>query len=154
MLLKILSLVTLSVLFVLIFIGGYVSASGVGLSCPDWPLCPDGFLPSQEFIIEYIHRTVAATTGLLVIATMIVTLKDHDMTKNVKLASVIAGSTVIIQIILGAIVIFEKLYSLLVTLHLGIGIILFSMILIVTLYSWKSSWTQKPLSKLENSTST
>ena len=154
MLLKILSLVTLSVLFVLIFIGGYVSASGVGLSCPDWPLCPDGFLPSQEFIIEYIHRTVAATTGLLVIATMIVTLKDHDMTKNVKLASVIAGSTVIIQIILGAIVIFEKLYSLLVTLHLGIGIILFSMILIVTLYSWKSSWTQKSLSKLENSTST
>ena len=154
MLLKILSLVTLSVLFVLIFIGGYVSASGVGLSCPDWPLCPAGLLPSQEFIIEYIHRTVAATTGLLVIATMIVTLKDHDMTKNVKLASVIAGSTVIIQIILGAIVIFEKLYSLLVTLHLGIGIILFSMILIVTLYSWKSSWNQKPLSKLENSTST
>ena len=154
MLLKILSLVTLSVLFVLIFIGGYVSASGVGLSCPDWPLCPAGLLPSQEFIIEYIHRTVAATTGLLVIATMIVTLKDHDMTKNVKLASVIAGSAVIIQIILGAIVIFEKLYSLLVTLHLGIGIILFSMILIVTLYSWKSSWNKKPLSKLENSTST
>ena len=154
MLLKILSLVTLSVLFVLIFIGGYVSASGVGLSCPDWPLCPAGLLPSHEFIIEYIHRTVAATTGLLVIATMIVTLKNHDITKNVKLASVIAGSTVIIQIILGAIVIFEKLYSLLVTLHLGIGIILFSMILIVTLYSWKFSWNQKSLSKLENSTST
>ncbi|MGD1835234.1 MAG: COX15/CtaA family protein [Nitrososphaeraceae archaeon] len=154
MLLKILSLVTLSVLFVLIFIGGYVSASGVGLSCPDWPLCPAGLLPSQEFIIEYIHRTVAATTGVLVIATMIVAIKDSNITKNVKLASIIAGSTVIIQIILGAIVIFEKLYSLLVTLHLGIGIILFSMMLIVTLYSWKFSWRQKPVSKLENSTST
>src|SRR5215216_5405160 len=51
--LKALSFSTLAVLFTLIFIGGYVSASGVGLTCPDWPLCPQGLLPHYDFIIEY-----------------------------------------------------------------------------------------------------
>ncbi len=72
MLLKKLSFSTLSILFTLIFIGGYVSASGVGLSCPDWPLCPAGLVPLADFIIEYFHRTIAAITALMVIITMII----------------------------------------------------------------------------------
>jgi len=64
MLLTRLSFATLSILFALIFIGGYVSSSGVGLSCPEWPLCPAGLVPMSDFIIEYFHRTVAATTGI------------------------------------------------------------------------------------------
>ncbi len=32
------------------FIGGYVSAAGLGLTCPEWPLCPNGVLPNEEFI--------------------------------------------------------------------------------------------------------
>ena len=63
MLLKTLSFSTLSILFVLMFIGGYVSASGVGLSCPDWPLCPAGLVPLQDFIIEYFHRTCLLYTS-------------------------------------------------------------------------------------------
>ena len=108
MLLKRLSIITLIVLFSLIFIGGYVSASGVGLSCPKWPLCPAGLIPMQEFIIEYFHRTVAATTGVLVFATMIFTLKSKVTSKNAKIASVIGVGLVIGQIALGAIVIVEK----------------------------------------------
>src|SRR5919205_3386067 len=97
-LLKTLSLTTLSVLFSLIFIGGYVSASGVGLSCPEWPLCPQGFIPHQDFIIEYFHRSVAATTGLLVITTMAFTVKSKDAPKGMKIASIIAAGAVIGQI--------------------------------------------------------
>lgn len=63
--LQIFSLITLGVLFCLMFMGGYVSSSGVGLSCPKWPLCPHGLIPSSEFLIEYTHRTIAASTGLL-----------------------------------------------------------------------------------------
>ena len=71
--------------FFLIFIGGYVSASGVGLTCPDWPLCPQGLVPHEDFIIEYIHRSVA-TTGMLVIATMAFTLKSKDAPRGMKIA--------------------------------------------------------------------
>ena len=136
-LLKALSFTTLSVLFSLIFIGGYVSASGVGLTCPDWPLCPQGLLPHQDFIIEYIHRSVAATTGMLVIATMAFTLKSKNTPNGMKVASTIATCAVIGQIALGAIVIVERLHAILVTAHLGLGLVLFSMVLITTLYAFK-----------------
>ena len=56
---QIFSLITLCVLFGLIFMGGYVSSSNVGLSCPKWPLCPKGLSdPSSEFLIEYIHKFI------------------------------------------------------------------------------------------------
>ena len=153
MFLKILSFSTLSILFTLIFIGGYVSASGVGLSCPDWPLCPAGLIPLTDFIIEYFHRTIAAITGLMVIVTMAFTLKSKQSPKGMKIASLIAGSAVVTQISLGAIVILERLHAHLVTLHLGIGIILFSMMLIVTLYAWRiEDNKEKSFSKLEKST--
>jgi cytochrome c oxidase assembly protein subunit 15 len=133
--LQALSYSTLVVLFSLIFIGGYVSASGVGLTCPDWPLCPQGLLPHEDFIIEYIHRSVAATTGALVVATMVFVLKSKAAPKGMKIASIIASAAVIGQITLGAIVIVERLHAILVTTHLGLGIILFSMVLMTVLYA-------------------
>jgi heme A synthase len=135
MLLKTLSFFTLAVLFTLITIGGYVSASGVGLSCPEWPLCPHGFLPHADFIIEYFHRSIAATTSVLVISTMAFTLKSKAAPPGMKIASTIAGGAVIGQITLGAIVIVERLHALLVTVHLGLGILLFSMVLMTVLYA-------------------
>jgi heme A synthase len=137
-LLKALSFTTLSVLFSLIFLGGYVSATGVGLSCPDWPLCPQGLLPHEDFIIEYIHRSVAATTGMLVIATMAFTLRSRAAPRGMKIASIIAAGAVIGQIALGAIVIVERLHAILVTAHLGLGLVLFSMVLITVLFAFRS----------------
>src|SRR5919109_3405843 len=137
MLLTKISFSTLSILFALIFIGGYVNASGVGLSCPEWPLCPAGLIPLEEFIIEYFHRTIAATTGLLVIVTMIFILKSRVTTRGMKMASIVASTAVIGQIILGAIVIVERLHATLVTIHLGLGLVLFSMCLIIVLSAFK-----------------
>ncbi len=142
-----LAFTTLFIVFALIFIGGYVSSSGVGLSCPDWPLCPAGLVPMKEFIIEYFHRTVAATTGIMVFATMFFTLRSKETSKSTKIASMIAAGLVVGQIILGAIVIVEKLHALLVTMHLGMGLILFIMILTVFLdvRQISKSHLQKPV---------
>jgi len=133
MLLTRLSFSTLSILFALIFIGGYVSSSGVGLSCPDWPLCPAGLVPMREFIIEYFHRTVAATTGVMVFVTMFFTVRSRETSRFTKIASMIAAALVVGQITLGAIVIVERLHAVLVTVHLAMGLILFVMILTVFL---------------------
>jgi heme A synthase len=132
-----LSLSSLFVLFGLIFIGGYVSSSGVGLTCPNWPLCPHGLIPSSEFIIEYIHRSVAATSGVLVLLTMAFTLRSKIAPKPMKIASVIAGGAVVAQISLGGVVIVETLQPLLVTGHLGLGLVLFSMSLMTVLYAYR-----------------
>jgi heme A synthase len=139
-----LAFTTLLIVFALIFIGGYVSSSGVGLSCPDWPLCPAGLVPMKEFIIEYFHRTVAATTGIMVFTTMFFTLRSKETSKSTKIASMIAAGLVVGQIILGAIVIVEKLHALLVTMHLGMGLILFIMILTVFLDAKEISKKNSP----------
>jgi heme A synthase len=40
---RLLSFLSLSLVFTIMIVGAYFSASGQGLSCPDWPLCPNGF---------------------------------------------------------------------------------------------------------------
>ena len=137
MLLKTLSTASLCSLFTLIFIGGYVSASGVGLTCPNWPLCPAGLVPTYSFIVEYIHRTVAATTALLVIITMVFTLRSKISSRGMKISSAVASGAAIGQISLGGAVIIERLHATLVTTHLGLGLVMFSMTLITVMYSYK-----------------
>jgi heme A synthase len=91
----------------------------------------------DEFLIEYIHRTLAATTGLLVILTMVVTLKSKSSRRGMKLAAVIASGLVLGQIVLGGAVIVERLHALLVTIHFAIGMTLFSMLILVTMYAFQ-----------------
>jgi len=123
----------------LMFIGGYVSAAGLGLTCPEWPLCPDGIMPSEEYLIEWIHRLVAATTGSLVIATMVASLINKNADLKIKVTSSLATVFVITQIVLGAMVIDLKLHAVLVAVHLGIGILLFSMVLLTTVFAFRVS---------------
>ena len=121
------------------FIGGYVSSAGLGLTCPDWPLCPSGILPNEEYFIEWTHRLIAASTGALVIATTIGCWITKNADWKIKLTSSLAAVFVVTQIALGAIVIDLKLHAVLVAVHLGIGILLFAMVLLTTLFAFRLS---------------
>ncbi len=132
-----LALATLVILYSLIFIGGYISASGLGLTCPEWPQCPNGFMPSAEYFIEWTHRLIAATVGVLVISTMVASIIHKNSDLKIKITSSLATGLVITQIILGALVIDLKLHAVLVSVHLGIGIFLFSMVLLTTLFAFR-----------------
>jgi cytochrome c oxidase assembly protein subunit 15 len=127
------------------FIGGYISAAGLGLTCPEWPLCPNGIMPSEEYLIEWIHRTVAATTGVLIIATMVASLINKNSDLKIKITSSLATALVITQITLGALVIDTKLHAVLVAIHLGIGIWLFAMVLLTTLFAFRISKSSKSI---------
>jgi heme A synthase len=132
-----LALTTMIVLYSLMFIGGYISAAGLGLTCPEWPLCPNGIMPSEEYLVEWIHRTTAATTGVLVIATMVASLINKNADLKIKITSSLATALVITQITLGALVIDTKLHAVLVAIHLGIGIWLFAMVLLTVLFAFR-----------------
>lgn len=137
MILKYLALASLAVLYSLMFIGGYVSASGLGLSCPEWPLCPSGVLPTQEYLIEWSHRFIAATTGVLIVSTAVGSWLARGSDKKIRITGTLAGIFVVTQITLGAIVIDLKLHALLVAVHLGIGILLFAMTLLTALFAFR-----------------
>ena len=119
------------------FVGGYISAAGLGLTCPEWPLCPNGVMPNDEYFIEWIHRTVAATTGLLILATTIGVWINKDAGRKIKFTSGFASALVVTQITLGALVIDTQLHSVLVAVHLGIGILLFAMTLLTVLFAFR-----------------
>jgi cytochrome c oxidase assembly protein subunit 15 len=137
MILKYLALASLVILYILMFIGGYVSASGLGLSCPEWPLCPSGVLPTEEYLIEWTHRFIAATTGVLIVSTAVGIWLAKGSDKKIRITGTLAGIFVVTQITLGAIVIDLKLHALLVAVHLGIGILLFAMTLLTTLFAFR-----------------
>ena len=119
------------------FVGGYISAAGLGLTCPEWPLCPNGVMPNDEYFIEWVHRTVAATTGVFILATTILAWINKDAGRKIKFTSGFASALVVTQITLGAIVIDTKLHAVLVSVHLGIGILLFSMVLLTVLFAFR-----------------
>ena len=119
------------------FVGGYVSAAGLGLTCPEWPLCPNGVLPNEEYFIEWVHRLVAATTGALVIATSVGSWLNKNADRKIKFTSTFAAALVLTQITLGALVIDTLLHAVLVAIHLGVGILLFAMVLLTTLFAFR-----------------
>ena len=135
MILKYLALTSLVILYSLMFVGGYISAAGLGLTCPEWPLCPNGVMPNDEYFIEWIHRTVAATTGLLILATTIGVWINKDAGRKVKFTSGFASALVVTQITLGALVIDTQLHAVLVAVHLGIGTVSYTHLTLPTIYS-------------------
>ena len=96
-------------------------------------------MPSEEYLIEWIHRLAAATTGVLVIATMVASFINKRADRKIKITSTLATIFVITQITLGALVIDTKLHAVLVAIHLGIGILLFSMVLLTVLFAFRIS---------------
>src|SRR2546422_173091 len=58
-----------------IVVGGIVRGMDAGLACPDWPLCNGSVVPNladARILVEYIHRLVAALTGLFMLSTLVV----------------------------------------------------------------------------------
>ena len=139
---KYLALASLVILYSLMFIGGYLQASGQGLACPEWPLCPSGFLPTEEYLTEWIHRLVAATTGVLIIATAIASWKVAGSHTKIRITGTLAGVLVVAQITLGAIVIDTKLHAVIVAIHNGAGVLLFAMTLLTTLFAFRLARSQ------------
>ncbi len=134
---KYLALGSLVILYSLMFIGGYLQASGQGLSCPEWPLCPSGILPSAEYLTEWIHRLIAATTGVLIVITAVGSWKVKGSDTKIRITGTLAGVLAVAQITLGAIVIDTKLHAVIVAIHNGAGILLFAMVLLTTLFAFR-----------------
>ncbi|HKU33709.1 MAG TPA: COX15/CtaA family protein [Candidatus Nitrosotalea sp.] len=136
---KYLALGSLVILYILMFIGGYLESSGQGLACPQWPLCPSGFLPSAQYLTEWIHRLIAAITGVVIIATAVGSWKVAGSHKKIKITGTLAAIFATSQIALGAIVINTQLKATIVAIHNGIGILLFAMTLLTAIYAFRIS---------------
>ena len=131
-----LSFTSLALLYGLMLVGIYITASHQGLSCPSWPLCPNGFnLPLPKYFFEQIHRIIALITAAVIIITAFYATKTI---KEVRKTSGIAAALVLAQVFLGKFVVDSKLEPLLVATHLSTGVLLFAMTLLTFLYCYRT----------------
>ncbi len=108
-----------------IVLGGYVSASGAGLACPDLPLCRGSLLPPEGglVLIHWLHRAGALAVAVLVAAVFLRAQRADRLLRGLANG---AAVLVIFQIALGALNVATDLAQPVTVLHLLTGSALFS----------------------------
>jgi protoheme IX farnesyltransferase len=81
--------------FVLVVIGVAVRATDSGVACPHWPGCFEGqFLPGLDAGVQvwivWLHRSVAALIGLLIVGMAALAVLDHRDRRSILWPSVVA----------------------------------------------------------------
>lgn len=143
-----LTLLTLMLCFVVIVFGAYVRLSDAGLGCPDWPGCyghltipqadhevataqerfPERPVEAPKAWKEMIHRYIASTLGLLIVALAFGATRLRDPARPRVLPWLLVG-LVVFQGILGMWTVTWQLKPLAVTGHLLGGMSTFALLL-------------------------
>ena len=100
--------VTILSLYFLMVMGTFVTSTGSGLACPDWPLCYGSVTPPLKLSIwfEWGHRLLGGITGLLIITSTLLVWRRYRGAPRLltgivlgllSLAVLIGGITVLIE---------------------------------------------------------
>jgi heme a synthase len=144
-----LAIATTATTYLLILVGGLVRAAGAGMGCPDWPKCfglwvpptradelPLGFDPAQFNAAltwtEDANRLLGASTGLLILATLVAAWVRHRRSPGILWPSVAAFLAVGFQGWLGGRVVAHGLAPWIVTVHLVMALVIVSLLLYAT----------------------
>lgn len=140
---------TLVSTYVLMLLGAYVSAIGAGLACPDWPTCYGTWIPFLhptiaarspysvgQVLWEWIHRTVAALVGLLILGTALVAWRTRRDQPLIVWSAITAAVLLPVQVVLGRLTVTRQLQPVIVTAHLGVALLILVSLTVVTVRTW------------------
>lgn len=107
----------------LIVLGALVRAHEAGLACPDWPLCFGEVVPEFDLKIafEWGHRTLAGSISLLFVGLALATLRVPGLRSAMTPLLALCAALLGVQILLGALTVWQLLASWTVTSHLLTG---------------------------------
>lgn len=100
--------------------------SGASLACYEWPACNGGWLPDLGdplIRIHFLHRTLAALTGLGILAYLVLAFRgDNPILRGL---AALVTALVLTQIGLGALVIVHLVPTSLAVAHQAVGVLVF-----------------------------
>ncbi len=143
------------VAFCVIVLGAYVRLSHAGLGCPDWPGCygqlswpveaqeiqnanqvfPERPVESEKAWKEMVHRYLAGTLMLLVLAINFLAWKSKNGQSGFRLSTGILLAVILFQAALGMWTVTLKLWPIVVMAHLLGGLVTFSILIWLALRS-------------------
>ncbi|MUK90718.1 hypothetical protein GMD78_20390 [Ornithinibacillus sp. L9] len=127
-----LAFLTIVLTYFLIVFGGYVASSESGMGCgPDWPLCNGEIIPDLkgDTLIEFGHRLIGAFLLALTLVLYVKMEKNYKKPAIKRLALVMLG-LLGLQLVMGAIVVFYHLPSVVITIHLLIAMVFLAILII------------------------
>jgi len=135
MTIKPLSIITATSVYILIYIGGFVTRSGLGLSAGiEWPLPADGLLPTSENFLEYLHRALSGVVGLLILATAMLAYRGrNEINRTALVTSILTLILVALQILLGMFVLQSYLNPIVVATHNNLASLIFATSLVTAI---------------------
>ncbi|MFA5896002.1 MAG: COX15/CtaA family protein [Thermoplasmata archaeon] len=125
------------VAYATVIVGGTVRSAGAGMGCgADWPLCNGSIIPDlsdPETAIEFSHRVVALSAGIVFLLTLVLAFLWYRKDKRILFLSVSSFLLVVAQALLGALTVQTDLSPVLVTAHLAVGTATFAAALALAL---------------------
>ena len=135
----IMAFVSIGLVFSTMIVGVYFSGQERGVACTEWPLCPNGLFaaPEEPYVIEYVHRVLAAITACFVYGTALIV---PSRAKKAKRAAIIAAVIISAQLGLGYLTATTSLHPLVVATHLSTGITAIAFTLLT--FMWAGMWSK------------
>ena len=149
-------------ILLLILSGSFMVGQGYGSACATWPLCNGDFFPGgAAFATHMGHRYLTVIIGLLIVGTVIWTLRRKEETLGVDVANAALVVSLIVQVLFGAAVVwsgfareFKGLHLSLATLTWMAGSYLFAVMCVPTQFQSTNSGQPKAfLSEVRESAS-
>lgn len=159
-------IITILAVYMLIFVGGVVRASGAGMGCPDWPTCFGQLVPPtqeselpadyhQKYIgygdttfnpvktwTEYLNRLLGVSIGLLILATLVKSIPFRKTDPAIFHYSLGAFLLVGFQGWLGSRVVASELKPVLITAHMIVAFIIVSLLIYTISRSQKQRFSR------------
>lgn len=110
--------------FVTVMMGGMVAKwTGASVACVGFPFCGDGSLGGSAQHIQLTHRVLAYLTALQVVV-MAITLMRRREHRTVTMLAGVAGTVVVLQIVLGAAMVLGGFPIVIRSMHQATGVLL------------------------------
>jgi cytochrome c oxidase assembly protein subunit 15 len=129
---------TTAIIYLQILVGATMRHSDAGLAIPDFPLVFGGILPPRwtpQIAIHYAHRAGALLVTLAIAATVAHVLYHHGNRKELKRPALLLVCFVVVQVTLGAFVIWSTKDIVINTAHVITGALTLATSLVLTLRS-------------------